>query len=399
MSAADAGPQRPLGWRLGFGTSLTLAMTVSTFPQFALGVLGPLIMDDLTISRTALGALTTVLFLVSAVLSPVTGPLVDRLGGHRVLVALFVLAGAAFAALGLAPSLPWLLGAVSLAGLPNALGNPVTNALVASRIAPGRQGVLMGVKQSGVQIGAFLSGSALPTVAVALGWRGAMLLSAGVAALALLTTPVARATPLPAASVDARDAPGAAPLAGFVFWLAGYALLMGAGVSAFIAYLPLYAVEELGLSVPVAGLAAAVVGLVGVGARIWWARHSERLARTQRSLALLAGLSAVAQLGVWAAATAGPWLLWVAVAGLGATAVAWNSVGMLAIVREVPHATGKASGVVLAAFYLGLAASPAAMGATVDRTGSYAAGWLTLAAVFALAAVLAGAWSRRLPMG
>ena len=89
--------------RAGFGAALLIGMTVSTFMMAALGALGPLIRDDLDISRSSLGAFTTVMFAIGALLSPVAGRVVDDIGGRRLLVALFMLAGACFAAAAVAP--------------------------------------------------------------------------------------------------------------------------------------------------------------------------------------------------------------------------------------------------------------------------------------------------------
>ena len=48
-----------------------------------------------------------------------------------------------------------------------------------------------------------------------------------------------------------------------VWWLAVYAAMMGAGVSAIGAYLPLYAVEAVGTSAAVGGALAAVMAAPG----------------------------------------------------------------------------------------------------------------------------------------
>jgi hypothetical protein len=82
--------------------------------------------------------------------------------------------------------------------------------------------------------------------------------------------------------------------------------------------------------------------------------------------------------------------------GIGATAAAWNSVGMLAIVREMGvQGTSRASGHVLTGFYIGLLAMPPAFGALADATGTYDASWgLTLLSVAAALGITL-AWQRR----
>jgi cyanate permease len=77
--------------------------------------------------------------------------------------------------------------------------------------------------------------------------------------------------------------------------------------------------------------------------------------------------------------------------------VAWNSVGMLAVISLVDNATlGRASGLVQLGFLAGYASSPTLFGASVDLTGSYGPGWVGTLGVFAAAFVVLLAWRRSL---
>lgn len=419
--------------------TLALGMAVSLLPSYALGALGPFLTADLEISRTALGSLTTVLFAVGAALSPVAGPLVDRLGGRFLLAVLFAVGAVSTVAAAAAPNYPTLLAAVALAGVGVALGNPSTNQLVAVHVAPLRQGLAVGVKQSGVQVGAFLAGAALPAIAATLGWRAALLTGATLAVAGLLATaltvpppprsaaagppavppaPAAAAprpppprsaaaspppaSPAPVAAVAAappRRGAGRVPLPASVGWLGVYALLMGIGVGAVGAYLPLYVVERLGLGAGVGGLAAGLIGLVGIVARVLWGRRADASATSVPvALAWLAAGAVLAMALLWGSAVLGVWALWAGAAAFGATAVAWNAVGMLAVVRDVaPGVSGRASGRVLLGFYAGFVASPVGFGWTVDRTRAYTLGWALVTAAFALAALLALRWGADQP--
>nr|MBA2529741.1 MFS transporter [Euzebyales bacterium] len=182
-----------------------------------------------------------------------------------------------------------------------------------------------------------------------------------------------------------------------VRWLAVYAFLMGAGVAAVNAYLPLYAVEVLGVSVQLAGAVAAIIGFVGILSRVLWGWLTERGGGFVVPLLVMA-VGAVVALGlVIAAQLAGTAVLWLAALVFGATAVTWNAVGMLALVTEVdPADAGRASGHVLLGFYGGFVPSPIVFGAIVDATGDYRVAWAGVAAVFVAAALLMSAW-RRLP--
>ena len=392
MPAADQQSRR---WRVAFTATLLLAMTAGTMMQFVLGVLAPFITADLGLSRAQLGSLSTLFFAVGAFASPFAGRIVDRVGGRPTLLGTFVLSGAGLAAMAGAWAYVPLLATMVIAGCGIALINPVTNQLIAVHLPRGEQGVVTGVKQSGVQVGAFLGGLTLPPLALALGWRAATLATVAVALVGVVATRLV--VPAPAGLDGGRQA--AQRVAGggaFVRWLAGYAFLMGAGVSAAAAFLVLYAVEALGLSEGRAGFAAALMGGVGILARILWGRAAEWTATSTVPLLILAVTSVVAQGLVWGAVAAGEWLLWLGAAAFGATAGSWNAVGMLAIVREVDRsATGRASGIVQSAFYGGLVVTPIAFGATVDATGAYHVGWAGVTVAFLAATVLAATWHVR----
>ena len=382
----------------GLAATLVAGMVVSTFVGYAFGALGPFIRDDLDLSRTALGSLTTVMYFVGAALSPVLGPQVDRFGGRRSLLALFGVGTAGTLVAAAAPGYGGLVAGAALAGVAVALGNIATNQLIARHVHPARQGILTGIKQSGVQAGAFVAGAALPALAEAWGWRQALAASALLAAAGVAGTvlTVPRHSGRFESPLDAADvAPG--PLGPAVNRLTAYSTLMGLGVGAASAYLPLYAVEELGTGRRAAGLAAGFMGLVGVVARVAWGRwHDRTTTPVTRTLLHLAVGSVIAAAMVGAAEAAGVALLWMGAAALGATAVAWNALGMLSIVRAVDAArAGRASGRVLLGFFAGFLAGPVTFGAVVDATDAYAPGWAGVTTAFLAATAVGWSWRHR----
>jgi hypothetical protein len=173
---------------------------------------------------------------------------------------------------------------------------------------------------------------------------------------------------------------------------------MGFGVGAVSAYLPLYAVEELGFSRGTAGLAAALMGFVGIGARVGWGHRQDRTTTpVMRSLGTLAVGSVVASVAMASAASLGSAPLWAGAAVFGATAVAWNALGMLSIVRDVDVAVaGRASGRVLLGFYIGFVLGPVSFGWAADHVG-YGTGWVAVTAAFVVAAGLTARWVRTGP--
>lgn len=387
---------RPAAARLAFALVLAVAMGTSTYAGYAFGVLGPMIRDEFAISRFQLGLLTTCFFVVGGPLSLAAGRAADRYGARRVMLAAFSVAAAALVVMAAAPTFPAMLLGAGAAGLALATGNPVTNKLIADHLPPGRRGLVMGGKQAGVQVGAFVAGALLAPLAVLVGWRMALGWSAllpliGLAG-ALLLIPRragAEANREPQRSVAGGGLPHG------VRWLAAYAFLMGTGVAAINAYLPLYLVERAGASQPLAGAVAATIGVVGIGSRIAWGWASERMPSFSLPLLLL-GIGAVLAVGMVAAVERiGLWIAWPAAALFGASAVTWNAVGMLAVITESgSRLAGRASGVVTAGFYIGFVGSPMLFGLLVDATRDYTPAWLLVAAVFAATVAVVLGWRR-----
>lgn len=402
------GPRRVVA----LGAMLSGAMGIAPFPLFIIMALGPLVISDLGLSRTAFGSVTTVAFATGLAGSLLAGRLVDRVGAPRVAVVMVVLASAAIGVAAGARGYVWLAGAAVLCGLTQAASNPATNVLISHTAPPALRGALMGVKQSGVQMGQFLAGAALPAIAVAVGWRASALtglvVTAAVLALVLATVPpwldayggerrsrAGAAVDSPAAAhANAAPQPPATPV-----WLLVYTFLVALVVQALNAYIPLYAFEDVGLSAAAAGSAVGVVGVVGVAARIAVGWASGRLASSDTLLVAVAVIGAGAVALTASAGALGAPLLWVGVVSYAATALTANVLVMAALLERVAgRGLGRASGVVQMALFGGFAAGPVAFGALVDATSSYVLGWLAAVAALVAAGALAE-WGRRQPRG
>lgn len=367
-------------------------MAAGALVQFLIGALAPFLAQDLGLSRTALGGLTSALFASAALLSAVSGRLVDRFGVQVMLVALFAATAGAIAGMALAGQVASFTAAVVLGGVGLAIMNPVTNQAIAVSVPPGRRGVVTGVKQSGVLVGSALTGLIVPAAAVAFGWRPTLLAIAGlIVAVGVAATAVTASAPPASAAGAEHTTPAAAPSLRKGFLVAG-AFAMGSALSVFGAFFVLFAVEEVGLAVPIAGVAFAIGSLAGVAGRVLWGQAAERMASVALTLAVLSALAAVAQALIWAGVAA-PLLLWVGVLAHGATAGAWNAVAMVGVIRAAPAGTvGLSSGQVQSAFFLAFILAPVAFGALVDAAGSYDLAWALTTAVFLLAATTSLAW-------
>ncbi|MGX2993978.1 MFS transporter [Streptomyces sp. JNUCC 64] len=384
-TAADAGAGRALT------ALLTVAMALSMLQLFLLGVLGPRLIADLGVSVTVLGLTTTIGFGAAAALSPVGGRLVDRIGPRRALVALPLVTAAALALIASATGTGTLLAAVALGGLPQALANPATNKAILAAVPPARRAAVTGLKQSGVQLGALAAGLPLAALAAWTGWRGAVWTAAAVAVAVALWA--ARALPSDPPRPAAPAGPASLVPRGHLAWLAVFSLLLGAGIASVNTYVTLFGDQRLGLGPTAAAALVAVLGVAGVAGRIGWSKAA-RPARAPWLPGWLAVGSVAAALLLAAATGAAP-LAWPAAVAVGVFAVSGNAVSMVLVIqRAAPGRAGQDSALVAAGFFAGFAVGPPLF-APFAEGGHWAAGWLLVAAEFAVAAAVALGWAAR----
>lgn len=381
-------------WHIGFAVLLVNSMAIGPLVVSGLTAISPTVVASLDLSRTQFGALAGVGFATATVLSVTGGRLVDQLGGRRVLGLMSGFAVLAIVTVAAGSDFRSLLVAAALSGVAIALGNPTTNQQVSLHLEKGRRGTVLGLKQSGVPIAQGVVGLLLPSAALTIGWRPAILLLVAFPLLnVLLMVAFAPAGP----RVErARTRSLRAPVPSPVWWLAAYALLMGIPLQATNAYLPLFGHEELGLNVAIAGLSMTFVGAVGLLARVYWGRFADRLESPETLLALLALASAVGSLALWGAAQTGARaLFWASVAIHGATAVSAIVVTIVVLVQSVDHSiVGRASGVLATGQFAGFALGPVMFGVLIDVTHAYQPGWLGSVTLYLAAAILAASWRR-----
>jgi MFS family permease len=380
--------------KLGLGAVTAATMATSTFAIVVASVLAVQLIDEFEISRAQIGILALANGIVGALVSPLFGRITDWLGSVRAVTGALVTGAVTLSIWAISPNYEVLVAGALLTGLANAWGNPATNALIVDTIPPGDRGVVTGIKQSGVQIGTFLGGLLLPLFAGWWSWRVAILLFLAVPVGGLIAM-------IGRHDVDRheqRTPRSTARLPVSVRWVAAYGTTSGLATSAVLVFLPLFANEHLGWSETAGGAMVALVGFAGVFARVLWPRFSERRIGHGRTLRILAAMSTVsaALLALTSLDVLAGWALFPAALLLGGGAIAWNAVGMLAVMDFAPEGgVGKGTGFVLLGFLTGLALGPPLMGLSVDQLGTYTAGWVGVAVLLAFSALL----SFRVPSG
>ncbi|WP_237217825.1 MFS transporter, partial [Falsiroseomonas oryziterrae] len=148
-------------------------------------VLAPAIAAETGLPASLAGLHTALVYAGALLTGPLTGPLVRRHGGVRVLQVGLVLIGCgiALAALGH----PWaLVLSAFLAGMGHGPVTPGGSHLIAARTPARRRALVFSLKQAGVPAGAMLVAAAAPAIATYGGWRAGVLAMAAVAFLVAL---------------------------------------------------------------------------------------------------------------------------------------------------------------------------------------------------------------------
>lgn len=157
---------------------------VSHFFQLALPPLFPILKDDLGVSYTALGLLSTVFFIVSGVAQPAMGFLVDRIGARSVLIGGISLLGLSYFLMGLVPTYPAFIVLAVIGGIGNSVFHPADYSILTASVSEGRLGRAYSVHTLGGYIGWSLAPIIMIALTSVMGWQGAMI-TIGAVGLAL----------------------------------------------------------------------------------------------------------------------------------------------------------------------------------------------------------------------
>ncbi len=375
-----------------FVALLAAATASATFFQGALSVLAAEVIASLDMSRSMLGIAFAVFSLTSGVFSPSLGRLADR-SVVRMLTVLFGLSAIGLLVAAAATSYVWVLLGALIGGVALGAGNPVTNKLVLHGVSQARRGLALGIKQAGPPLGLFMAGIALPPLASVAGWRWALAITAAVPLAGAVVAHLV-AGGVADASTGSDDESTTSSGDNAAGWLTAIGFAVAAGAGAIIGFLPLYSIEELGLSAGAAGWLAAVVGVTGIVARVAWGAAAPRFRHPIVPLTILAAASLAASLLILISGQL-VWLVWVAAASAGLSMLGWHSVAWLALLSSVAASgVGRSTGFVQVGSSVGFAVGPPLVGVLIDTTGAYAPAWGLVAGLFAAALAMTLLWRR-----
>ncbi len=379
---------------------LALILTVQTFANvgpLGLPAIAPFIRQDLGLSLTQAGSFLSAYYVGPILLSLPAGWLADRWGILPTMVAGEVVLALGLAAAGWAGSFPVLIALMILAGTGYGLLNPTSTKAVIAWFPPSQRATAVGLKQTGFPFGGAVGAAALPLIALAAGWRNALIASAcGVALLGVATLFLYRDP------TDLRRATSGSPapsiwsvLGNRDLWLVALATLIFAAVqTVWMSFLVLYLKDIVGLPVVAAASYLAAAQVTGMVGRVAFGLLSDRaFAGGRRIVLFIAGigsaLCSLAMAGIGPGSSA--WTLSALVLTFGFVGIGWNGVQHTLMAELAgPRAAGTAVGLGLAISSLGVTLGPPAFGWLVEWVGGYRGPWVSLAASMGLALILLG---------
>jgi FSR family fosmidomycin resistance protein-like MFS transporter len=185
QALAATPPPHPLRQDAAVIGLVGLAHGVSHFSQLLLPPLFPWLKDAFGVSYTQLGLLLTIFFVVSCAVQTASGFIVDRFGPRPVLFAGLALIGLAALGYALSPNYAVMALCAAVAGVGNGVFHPVDYTLLNAKVHKSLLGHAYSVHGITGSLGWALAPALMVSVAVAFGWRAALLSGAAVAFVVL----------------------------------------------------------------------------------------------------------------------------------------------------------------------------------------------------------------------
>lgn len=363
--------------------ALTFAAMVAVFPA----AIAPAIGVSLEVSPSLIGIQISLLYFGAMLASLTGGGVNQRLGACRTTqVALGLLAtGAALMAIG---TLPLFVFSSVLMGLGYGLTNPAASHLLVRFTDKNRRGLVFGIKQTGVPLGGMLAGAIAPALAVAYGWRVAVISVVIPAVLGLILLQRRRHQ----WDGDRRRTTTwqAAPFADLMLvWrhqplrlLAIASFFFSASQLCLTVFTVTLLVEDIRLSLVHAGVILAIVQVVGVIGRMLWGWIADAIGNGLIALLLVNSVSLSGSLLVTQMTHAWPiWLITAALCLFSFGALSWNGVYLSEVARAAPAgAVARISGGALFVTFAGVMVGPTVFTLMQPLIGSYTKTFFLVAA-------------------
>lgn len=365
---------------------ISLTHIVGAAAQYGINTFAPFYQHELGLTRAQVGLFFTAFYIGMASFSFAAGWLTDRWGVRKATLIGHTFAGTATVFSSIAPSFGWGFASFLLAGLGYSFLNPASTKGVLIWFQRQRA-TAMGIKQTGVPAGGVVAALIGAPLAVAYGWRVA-LMGFGVAnilfgiAFWFLWRQPANAETHNRPAVPASGGVQLQMIKSLLALSCGTALLL-VGQMSLLTYLPLFLKEQLGFSSLIASQWLAVTQTGAMLGRVGWGAISDRLFNGRRKLVLVViGVVSVTVCLSLSQVPEGisPSVLLPVVFLGGFTMIGYQGVSY-SLIGEIAGQSraGMALGLMITVNALGTVVGTPLFGYVVDTTGAYSFAWLGLA--------------------
>lgn len=377
----------------------TMAMqTVATMAAYSIPALAPMVARDLGVDGALSGAFVSIVYGVGIISSLLAAGFIARHGAVRAAqsVLLCALALVVICSYGTAWSVA--LGGFAL-GIAYGVTAPVSTHLLVPRTPPAILNMVLSTRQIGVPLGGVLAATLMPPLALAMGWKPALLLQAIpiIALILLLEIPRRNWDGVAATPSAAAPTTVASSLVRSLGLLRGdgamqrltFASFVYSGAQlAFVAFMTVHLTSRAGFDLVTAGWALAAFQLTGVISRPIFGWIADRFVAPRVILSIQGFVMAVA--AVLAGHFAPGWPVWavlVVASVAGATASAYTGLAYAEYARLGGAQRTEATGLGSAAMFAGVMVVPSLGSVLVTATGSYLATYGGIAALAVIAAI------------
>lgn len=362
--------------------------------RLSIGPLSPFLKEEMTLTNAQIGGLVSAAVFGNMASMLPAGWATDRFGIRRVLFIGEVIAGIFLLGMYLVPSYQVALIIMGIAGFGCGCLQPATTKGILLWFPRRERAIMMGFKQTAVNVGGMLSAAILPTLAIAMGWRfGFLIIGAVAIAIGIMSYMLYKDPPVAAISVSPSEktegSVNSSPplpsislrefMKGRDMWLlAAAAFSLVAVEFGVLNQLVLYLTEELQFTVVTAGALLALTEGGGVLGKPGGGFLSDRVFGGSRKKVYMiwGGIACILCLVIALFGGSLSWGLYPVLFLFGVTAIGWGGLN-LTLVGEMAgvELAGRVTAIVSFITSGGVALGPPAFGYIVDTTGSYQLAW------------------------
>ncbi|MFC1915114.1 MFS transporter [Chloroflexota bacterium] len=373
-----------------FGATLAHALMWQGLP-----VLYPFIQNEFELSRAQVGFITSSKSIGVGAVVILAGWLTDTLGVKRMITISLLSLTAFTLAFPLAHSFSVIIALAVLIGIALSPAHPATSRAVMDWFPSRIRALAMSFKQIGMPIGGALMAAVLPSLAIVIGWRmaaavtGLLVLVIAIAFLLLYRDAPRSLHPVHKFNLATLHTILRKPvLVATIIWGAifiGFQFIV-------LSYFMLFLIEELGLSLIMAGGLLAIAQVSSSISRILWGAASDFIFRGRRAvvLALIGFITVIWMLGASLMSVGNPsTTVYLIAIVIGISTLSFHGVYITLIGERAEEGqVGVTIGVSSTVNNLSQMVMPPLFGYLVDVTDSYSLGWRA-SAVVALVCTLA----------